>query len=147
MPEGSWGRPDKVESDWIDAAAPAPERGAAAARHARVRFEVRSLLLTQPDAPMRLILSAQKIQIPPNHLASGQYEFLHNAAGLNSSCSSFLRTFRLQLDPVRAGDDPSLSPIPPAMARLTITFFGFFPNLSPLRVKCLKRRFRYFFNY
>ena len=70
MPEGSWGRPDKVESDWIDAAAPAPERGAAAARHARVRFEVRSLLLTQPGAPMRLILSAQKIQIPLNQLAN-----------------------------------------------------------------------------
>ena len=55
---------------------------------------------------------------------TGQYEFLHNAAGLNSSCHSFLRPFGLQSDPERAGDDPSLSPIPPAMARLTITFFG-----------------------
>ena len=92
MPEGSWGRPDKVESDWIDAAAPAPERGAAAARHARVRFEVRSLLLTQPDAPVRLILSAQKIQLDSSE-PTGQYGFPHNVVGLNSSCHSFLQPF------------------------------------------------------
>ena len=72
MPEGSWGRPDKMVQT-IHAAEPAPERGAAAARHARVRFEVRSLLLTQPGAPMRLILSAQKIQIPLNQLANTSF--------------------------------------------------------------------------